>query len=45
LSSSYLRAPTLNFFSTQLLLPGTLPNFSSQKCPGLTCHSSFSEHH
>ena len=32
--------PNSNFFSTQLLFPGTLPNFSSQKCPGRTCLSS-----
>ncbi len=38
--SSHLRASNLNFFSTQLLLPATLPNLSSQWCPGRTCLSS-----
>ncbi len=46
--SSYLWVTNLNFFSTQLLVPGTIPNFSSQrcprqKCPGHTCLFSFGD--
>ncbi len=37
LYSSYLWVTNLNFFSTQLLVPGTIPNFSSQRCPRQKC--------
>jgi hypothetical protein len=41
--SSYLWVPTLNSFSTQLMVLGTFPNFSSQECPGHTCMYSFGD--
>jgi hypothetical protein len=34
---------TLNTFSMELMVPGTFPNFISQKCPGRTCLYSFGD--
>jgi hypothetical protein len=38
-----LEVSNLNIYSAHLLLPGTFPNFSRQKCPGHTCLSSFGD--
>jgi hypothetical protein len=43
LYSSHFRETNLNSFSTQMLFPGTFPNFNNQLCPGRTCLSSFGD--